>query len=245
MSSRSGLARCRAERQQSHLAGVLDGDRDVALVLHAITGDPAGTDLPALADVGPQQRGVLVVDDRVLALLGAERALASLDRLLWGRTPLRGGGLSHMPISFSMLMRPGGKPDGPRESTGQNGGSSSAPLNEPDAGALPHGSSLGASLLAGRDPPPPPPPKPPPPPPLRLALLTLAVAYFSDGPISSTSSSTTVRFSPSRVSNERCLSRPLTITLDPRTRLSATFSAASRQMLQRRNSASPSFHSLV
>ena len=97
---------------------------------------------------------------------------------------------------------------------------------------------------AGRDPPPPPPPKPPPPPPLRLALFTLAVAYRSDGPISSTSSSTTVRFSPSRVSNERCLSRPVTITREPRVRLSATFSAASRQMLQRRNSASPSFHSL-
>src|SRR6185369_12018888 len=102
---------------------------------------------------------------------------------------------------------------------------------------------------AGREPPPPPlllpPPKPPPPlpPPLRLALLTLAVAYFNDGPISSTSTSTTVRFSPSRVSNVRCLSRPVTITRDPRVRLSATFSAASRQMLQRRNSASPSFHS--
>src|SRR6478736_8349966 len=132
----------------------------------------------------------------------------------------------------------------------QKGGSSSLPLNEPDAGALPHGSSCLASEPppegAGREPPPPPPlPKPPPPPPLRLALFTLAVAYRNDGPISSTSSSTTVRFSPSRVSNERCLSRPLTITRDPRVRLSATFSAASRQMVQRRNSASPSFHSLV
>src|SRR3954454_614359 len=133
----------------------------------------------------------------------------------------------------------------------QKGGSSSAPLKEPDAGALPHGSSLGCSELRGAPPPPAPPPpppplpKPPPPPPLRLALFTLAVAYFSDGPISSTSSSTTVRFSPSRVSNERCLSRPLTITREPRVRLSATFSAASRQMLHRRKSASPSFHSLV
>ena len=34
-----------------------------------------------------------------------------------------------------------------------------------------------------------------------------------------------------------------TMTRDPRVRLSATFSAASRQMLHRRNSASPSFHS--
>src|SRR3954471_1337694 len=87
-------------------------------------------------------------------------------------------------------------------SVGQNGGSSSPPENDPDAGALPHGSSLGccSGREPPRSPPPPPPPKPPPPPPLRLALFTLAVAYLSDGPISSTSSSTTVRFSPSRVS---------------------------------------------
>ena len=42
----------------------------------------------------------------------------------------------------------------------------------------------------------------------RVVLLTFAEAYFSDGPTSSTSSSMTVRFSPSRVSYERCLSRP-------------------------------------
>src|SRR5882757_734046 len=60
----------------------------------------------------------------------------------------------------------------------QKGGSSSAPLKEPEAGALPHGSSLGGSALRGPPPPPPllPPPKPPPPPPPRLALFTLAVA---------------------------------------------------------------------
>jgi hypothetical protein len=71
----------------------------------------------------------------------------------------------------------------------------------------------------------------------------LAVAYRSEGPISSTSSSMTVRFSPSLVSNERCLSRPETMTRAPRVSDSATFSAGWRQMLQRRNSASPSFHS--
>ena len=53
-----------------------------------------------------------------------------------------------------------------------------------------------------------------------------------------------MRFSPSFVSNDRCLSRPCTMTRAPRVRDSATFSAACRQMLQRRNSASPSFHSL-
>ncbi|SKZ66392.1 Uncharacterised protein [Mycobacteroides abscessus subsp. abscessus] len=54
-----------------------------------------------------------------------------------------------------------------------------------------------------------------------------------------------MRFSPSRVSYDRCLRRPCTMTRDPLVRLSVTFSAASRQMLQRRNSASPSFHSFV
>jgi hypothetical protein len=58
---------------------------------------------------------------------------------------------------------------------GQKGGSSSLPPNEPDAGALPHGSSvLALALAVARDPPPL--PKPPPPPPPRLALFTLAVA---------------------------------------------------------------------
>ena len=75
--------------------------------------------------------------------------------------------------------------------------------------------------------------------------LTLAVAYFRDGPTSSTSISTTVRFSPSRVSYERCLSRPCATTRMPRCSDSATFSAAWRQIEQRRNSASPSFHSFV
>src|SRR5690349_23593859 len=73
------LSRRRAEGQQRHLAGILDRDRDVTLVLHAVTGHAAGADLAALADVGAQQRGVLVVD--VLPLLGAERTLACLDRL--------------------------------------------------------------------------------------------------------------------------------------------------------------------
>ena len=54
-----------------------------------------------------------------------------------------------------------------------------------------------------------------------------------------------MRFSPSFVSYERCFSRPWTITAVPFWRDSATFSAAWRQTEQRRNSASPSFHSLV
>src|ERR1700722_8474846 len=51
-----------------------------------------------------------------------------------------------------------------------------------------------------KPPPPPPPPKPPLPPPERLDLVTLAEALRREGPTSSTSTSKTVRFSPSRVS---------------------------------------------
>src|SRR5690606_10221918 len=67
----------------------------------------------------------------------------------------------------------------------QKGGSSSWALPAP-AGADPQG--------------PPPDGWPPNPLPPRLALFTFAVAYRSDGPISSTSSSTAVRFSPPLVS---------------------------------------------
>src|SRR3954466_8331291 len=58
--------------QQRHLAAVLDGDRDVALVLRAVAGHPTGADLAAVGDELPQQVGVLVVD--VGALLLAEGA---------------------------------------------------------------------------------------------------------------------------------------------------------------------------
>ena len=75
--------------------------------------------------------------------------------------------------------------------------------------------------------------------------MTLAEAFRSDGPTSSTSTSYTVRFSPSLVSYERCRSRPDTITRIPRVRLSATFSAACRHTLQVRNRLSPSLHSFV
>src|ERR1700752_1162902 len=94
------LSRRRAERQQRYLAGILDRDRDVALVLHAVAGHPAGTGLAALADVGAQQCRVLVVDG--LPLLGAEHALARLDWLFGRGAPL--GGLGHVSISFWVLL---------------------------------------------------------------------------------------------------------------------------------------------
>src|SRR5438045_4957264 len=65
------------------------------------------------------------------------------------------------------------------------------------------------------------------------------------GPTSSTSTSYTVRFSPSLVSYDRCRSRPETMTRIPRVSDSAAFSAACRHTLQVRNRLSPSFHSPV
>src|SRR3954454_5218962 len=65
------------------------------------------------------------------------------------------------------------------------------------------------------------------------------------GPTSSTSTSKTVRFSPSRVSNERAFRRPDTITRMPRVSDSAAFSAACRHTEQLRNIDSPSRHSLL
>ena len=60
----------------------------------------------------------------------------------------------------------------------------------------------------------------------------MAVAYLRAGPTSSTWISVAVRFSPSRVSYERCFRRPWTTTRMPRCRDSATFSAAWRQTEQ-------------
>src|SRR5271156_3799668 len=111
----SRLPRRGGEGQQRHLAGVLDRDRDVALVLNAVAGDAAGTDLAALADVGTQQLGVLVID--VLALFGAEHALACLDRLFRRRAPL--GGLRHLCLFRSVVEKllEGGLVVAPRERT--------------------------------------------------------------------------------------------------------------------------------
>src|SRR4051812_20829715 len=183
-------------------------------MLAAVAADAAGTDLAAVGDELPQQGRVLVVDVGRLVL-------AELADLLLG---LANRGLGHRVLQVCLQ----------RED--QKGGSSE------DAGGVDQG-SLAPPPEKPPPPPPPPPPNPPPPPPsLRAARVTLAVAYRREGPISSTSSSMTVRFSPSFVSNDRCLRRPDTMTREPRVSDSATFSAACRQMLHRRNSASPSFH---
>src|ERR1700742_4899724 len=88
--SDSWSARGRGVGQQRHLPRVLHRDGDVALVLAAVAGDPAGTDLAAVGDVLPEQRGVLVVDRLGLAL-GLLR-LAEHANLLLG---LANGWLGH------------------------------------------------------------------------------------------------------------------------------------------------------
>src|SRR4051812_44031232 len=74
-------------RQQRHLASVLDRRGDVALVLGAVSGHPAGADLAAVGDELAQQRRILVVD--VGEFLLAEQANLLLG-LAWCRFRHRG-----------------------------------------------------------------------------------------------------------------------------------------------------------
>src|SRR5262249_36388455 len=73
--------------QQRHLASVLDRGGDIALVLGAVSGHPAGADFAAVGDELAQQRRVLVVD--VGEFLLAEQANLLL-RLAWYRFRHRG-----------------------------------------------------------------------------------------------------------------------------------------------------------
>src|SRR6202012_6222561 len=65
--------------------------------------------------------------------------------------------------------------------------------------------------------------------PRRSFLVICAVAQRREGPISSATTSTFERLSPSWVSQLRCSSRPATMTRAPRVRVSLTFSAISLQ----------------
>src|SRR3954467_7672614 len=71
-------ARSAGVGQQRHLAAVLDRDGDVALVLRAVSGHPAGADLAAVGDELAQQVGVLVVDVGVLLLAEGAHLLLRL-----------------------------------------------------------------------------------------------------------------------------------------------------------------------
>src|SRR4029450_8242650 len=68
--------------EQGHLPGVLDGGGDVALVLGAVAGDPAGAGLAPGTHELAQQVDVLVVD--VVLLLRAELAELALGLALEG-----------------------------------------------------------------------------------------------------------------------------------------------------------------
>src|SRR5215213_899266 len=68
--------------EQGHLPGVLDGGGDVALVLGAVAGDPAGADLAPVAHELAQQVDILVVD--VVLVVGAELEELALGLALEG-----------------------------------------------------------------------------------------------------------------------------------------------------------------
>jgi hypothetical protein len=70
--------------QQCHLARVLDGAGDEALLLHGDTGDAAGADLSTLGDELAKGGDILVVDDANadgLRRSGVLPVLALADRL--------------------------------------------------------------------------------------------------------------------------------------------------------------------
>src|SRR3954451_13083211 len=116
-------------REQGHLAGVLDRDGDVTLVLDAVAGHATRADLATVGDELAEQGGVLVVDTGRLLL-------AELANLLLG---LANHCLGHCGASF-LEARP--EPEWLRVNgwvvRDQNGGSS-----EPTPGA-PQGSFAGA-----------------------------------------------------------------------------------------------------
>src|SRR6202008_647941 len=99
--SDSWSARGRGVGQQRHLPRVLHRDGDVALVLAAVAGDPAGTDLAAVGDVLPKERGGLGVDRLEVSLL---LRLPEHANLLLG---LANGWLGHgwSPESVSLWVR--------------------------------------------------------------------------------------------------------------------------------------------
>src|SRR5215207_6699342 len=100
-------------REQGHLPGVLDGGGDVALVLGAVAGDPAGADLAPVAHELAQQVDVLVVD--VVLVLGAELAELALGLALEGALGHAGAAFRvpavllerRLVVELTTLARPG------------------------------------------------------------------------------------------------------------------------------------------
>src|SRR5215211_6701991 len=104
--------------EQGHLPGVLDGGGDVALVLGAVAGDPAGADLAPVAHELAQQVDILVVD--VVLVVGAALAELALGhvrvlpfgvrrslerRLVVELTTLAGPGRAARPVAAAAATR--------------------------------------------------------------------------------------------------------------------------------------------
>src|SRR5690606_12736968 len=155
-------ARRRRVRQQGHLAGVLDGASDRALLLDRHTRDATGTDLAAVGDELAQQRGVLVVDaldlghlERVLLLLGlANNGLGHRGAPL-SRSPGRCRAPGCRGLEGGLVRSPGRTGRGPRV-VGGAAREAAAPAREPAAATAAAGEpattarALGAGHLRGR-----------------------------------------------------------------------------------------------
>src|SRR4051794_1898414 len=108
------MSACRGRvGEQRHLAAVLHGGRDVALVLAAVAAHAAGTDLAAVGDELPQQGRVLVVDVGRLVLAELADLLLGLANRGLGHRVLqiqRGSGKKGSEGGF--VGRPGGRRPG-------------------------------------------------------------------------------------------------------------------------------------
>ncbi|BDZ48662.1 hypothetical protein GCM10025867_09030 [Frondihabitans sucicola] len=84
----SGSAAGAGVGEERHLAGVLHGTGDEALLLDGDAGDAAGTDLSALGDELAKGRDVFVVDDADADRLRGSGVLATLTAEGLRRSPL-------------------------------------------------------------------------------------------------------------------------------------------------------------
>src|SRR4051794_29213760 len=170
--------------QQSELAGVLDRDRDVALVLHAVAGDPTRADLAAVGDELAEQRGVLVVDTGRLLLAELANLLLRLAHHCLGHcgAPFQRARLTPewwLGLGYSVVRRGADQNGGSSELTPgvAHGSLAGAPPPAPPAGApWPCAGVAHGSLSEGLACPPPCCPAPYDEPPERWVRVTLAVA---------------------------------------------------------------------
>src|SRR5688572_31384358 len=89
--------------QEGELAGVLDSDRHVALVLDAVAGDPTRADLAAVGDELAKQAGVLVVDTGRLLLAELANLLLGLANHCLGHCGALLGSRNQSPARAGMV----------------------------------------------------------------------------------------------------------------------------------------------